>query len=69
MMTPSFDRGRIPTGCAIMSGSLLTGPPRVADEGGKKEGWGGFYKHVFSIDNPVPKRGLLLAMTQLLNFR
>jgi hypothetical protein len=43
-----------------MSGSLLTGPPREADEGGKKEGWGGFYKHVSSIDNPGRSRGLLL---------
>jgi hypothetical protein len=40
-----------------MSGSLLTGPPREADEGGKKEGRGGFYRPVSSIDNPVPKTG------------
>jgi len=49
-MTPSFDGGRITTGCATMSGSLLTGPPREADEGGRKEGWGGFYEPVSSID-------------------
>jgi hypothetical protein len=32
------DRGRIPSGCATLSGSFLTGPPREADQGGK----GGF---------------------------
>src|SRR5512137_2489230 len=30
------DRGRIPSGCAAMSGSFLTGPPRYADQGGKE---------------------------------
>jgi hypothetical protein len=29
------DRGRIPPGCAAMSGSFPTGPPRSADQGGK----------------------------------
>jgi hypothetical protein len=29
------DRGRIPSGCATMSRSFLTGPPREADQGGK----------------------------------
>ena len=38
MQAPSFDRGRIPTGCATMSGSLLTGPPREVDQGGRKGG-------------------------------
>ena len=31
---PLYDR-RIPSGCATMSGSFLTGPPREAGEGGK----------------------------------
>jgi hypothetical protein len=35
------DRGRSPSGCATMSGSFLTGPPRKADQGGK----GGFDPH------------------------
>jgi len=30
------DRGRIPPVCATMSGSLLAGPPREADPGGKE---------------------------------
>jgi len=28
-------RGRIPSGCATMSGSFLTGPPREAEQGGQ----------------------------------
>jgi hypothetical protein len=32
------DRGRVPSGCATMSGLFLTGPPREANQGGK----GGF---------------------------
>jgi hypothetical protein len=30
------DRGRIPSGCAAMPGSFLTGPPREANQGGKE---------------------------------
>jgi hypothetical protein len=33
---PKGDRGRIPSGCATMSGSYLTGTPRNADQGGKE---------------------------------
>jgi hypothetical protein len=35
--TKGDDRGRIPSGCATMSGSFLAGPPREADHGGKGE--------------------------------
>jgi len=37
-----FDRGRIPPGCATMSGSFLAGPPREAEQGGQKGDRGGF---------------------------
>ena len=49
-----------------MSGSFPAGPPREADQGGKKEGRGGFYGNVPFIDNPGPSRGPWLAMTELL---
>ena len=38
------DRGRIPSGCATMSGSFPTGPPRNADLCGKK---GDFFRFFF----------------------
>jgi hypothetical protein len=37
------DRGRSPSGCATMSGSFRTGPPRDADQGGKG-GFGLFHR-------------------------
>ena len=49
LFSSPFDRGRIPLGCATMSGSFPAGPPREAVEGGKKGDFLAFRLEVRSL--------------------